>query len=153
MTRDFTASCAAVNVNSKLISEELFDAVKEEAANNAGLEEYALIRHIFNKYKDTNYIKSHLAVAFQKVLPVISRIINHNLHGGRKRGRPRLLTEQQENDVIEYVRLCQRQGRCLTFAQATRYINEELLDGLASSYNGWQESVSIFYVVSETYCK
>jgi hypothetical protein len=63
-------------------------------------------------------------VVFQKKLPLISEILSDPLRGAL---RPRKLTTEEEERVLNYVIERQRSMRCMTFSEVIRYINEEML--------------------------
>ncbi len=57
----------------------------------------------------------------------MSRIISEDVLSNERTGRPRLLTRQQEDAIVEYVRNCQVSGHCVTFAEVTAWANGSLL--------------------------
>ncbi len=123
------AQCAISNVNVALMDGALLEEIKTACLVHRGLPEYQLVKAVFNDLKERNYIKSHLAVFFKKTLSIISRVISGDIVGTNKTGRPRLLSRNQEDDVIKFIRNCQISGHCVTMSEVTKWVNEELLNG------------------------
>ncbi len=129
MTREWEQTCASLGINSNLINASLIDAINEEKSQHEDLDEFPLIRRVYQALKDKSYIKSNLAMIFKKTLSHLSHILHNSRRGANRVGRLRSLTIVQENEVVEYIRNCQRAGRCATFTQVTKWVNEELLYG------------------------
>jgi transposase len=64
---------------------------------------------------------------FQKKLPRISKILSDPRRGAHGVGRPRKLTLEEEERVVNYVMERQRSMHRMTFSEVTHYINEEIL--------------------------
>ncbi len=143
LTQQFIDTSWSVGVNSNLLKDQLIERIKVVKALNEDESDYDSIRRIFEELKDENYIKSHLAVLFMKPLTTISQVISDPNRGTGQVGRKRSLTRQQEDEIISYVQNCQRSGHCVTFAQVTNWVNEDLLDG--------DEKVSQKYVCKNNY--
>ncbi len=143
LTQQFIDTSWSVGVNSNLLKDQLIERIKVVKALNEDESDYDSIRRIFEELKDENYIKSHLAVLFMKPLTTISQVISDPKRGTGQVGRKRSLTRQQEDEIISYVQNCQRSGHCVTFAQVTNWVNEDLLDG--------DEKVSQKYVCKNNY--
>ncbi len=122
-------ACIVVNVRDSLIKPSLLERIQEEGRKLGAIDDYDKIRTIYQLLEGEGYLKSHLAVVFQEAMSQISKIINEPLRGSRKRGRPKILTDDEEKAVLEFVRSAQLRGKCVTYAQTTKWINEELLDG------------------------
>lgn len=129
LTAECLRLCEAVGIGVYLMNATLLEAIQDELGTLQDQDMYNQVRTLYHKFEDAQFIKSHLAVVFQQSIAMISKITLQPLLGTRKRGRPRMLSEQQEEAVVEYVRTAQMNGRCVTFRQATNWINDELLDG------------------------
>ena len=127
ISTEFQNACNAVQVNSTLMNEALINDIREFANGIDNPNEYDVIRAIHAQFKDRNYITSHLSALFGKKKSLISKIIRDPQRGERPTGRRRILSEAEENTVIDYVRECQRQGRCVTATMLTKYINEYII--------------------------
>jgi hypothetical protein len=86
------------------------------------------IRALYNQFRERDYIKSHLAALFMKDFSTLSRILHDPNAGRGVPGRPRLLTREQEDEIIQYVRNCQISGHCVTLSEATAWANLNILD-------------------------
>ncbi len=113
-------------MNPELMSENFIDEIKQ--ANNAlgDVAEADRIRVLCNQFRERDYTKSHLAVLFMKDFSLISRILRDPNAGRGVSGRPRALTRDQEDQIIEYVRSCQISGHCVTLPQITEWTNRVL---------------------------
>ena len=58
----------------------------------------------------------------------ISKIMNNPKKKKGRIGRPRKLTEEQEQMVIQHARNCQKSGHCLTHTQLNAWVNENILN-------------------------
>jgi hypothetical protein len=130
LSTEFRELCERVYVNPNLMSEQLINDIK--VANEAIPVEAVAerIRVLFNQFQDRDFIKSHLAVLFEKSLSMISRIIRNPNVGRVQGGRPRLLTREQEDEIVAYIRNCQISGHCVTAAEVTTYCNMNILEGM-----------------------
>jgi hypothetical protein len=128
MTTEMLEACQYSCVSPGIISEGLLEELRigVDALENIG--DIGAIRHIYSKFKDANCIKSHLAVLFKKKFSTLSKILSDPEHGTRVVGRPRMLTEAQEAEVVEFIKSCQESGHAATFRDATNFINNTLLE-------------------------
>lgn len=127
ITQAYKRACDDVNVNYKLITEELIVKIQEISSGNMELSEYERIRIVYNRLADQPNIKSHLATVYRKKLSLLSKIIHQPNKENSHSGRPRLLTMNQEKMVVEHVQNCQRAGKCQTFAEITHWLNKTVL--------------------------
>ncbi len=125
LTQEYITTCNNVGVNMNLLRESLVDRIKDVKAQHENMEEYAVIRLIHEQLKEENYIKSHIAVMFNKHLSTISQILHNPNRGAGQVGRHRLLTRDQEDRIVQFVRNCQISGHCVTFAEVTKWVNED----------------------------
>ena len=115
-------------MNPDLMSEAFIDDIKLAHAAFGVETETERIRALYNQFRERDYIKSHLAALFMKDFSTLSRII-HDPNAGRGiPGRPRLLSREQEDEIIQYVRNCQISGHCVTLSEATAWANLNILD-------------------------
>ena len=126
-TVELTNACDNVDVRPELLNQLLYEEILALAHDLENMSEYDIIRTVYEEKRDERNVKSHLSVIFQKKLPLISKILRDPLRGSRGIGRPRILTEAEEETVVRYIVDRQRSMRCMTFNEVTRYINEEVL--------------------------
>lgn len=129
LTREALDACDRSGVNPRLVNEQLVSDLIEAGAPMQEVSLNTQIRSLFERFADRAFVKSHLALLFSKHFSQISRILLDPERGSRARGRPRALTREQENEVVEFVRTCQRNACSATFHDVTSYINDILLEG------------------------
>ena len=129
MTAEMGEACDKVSVRREIISENVINRIKAVKEEILDLGDYDCIRYIFHGLEGVKHMRSHLSVMFQLRMYTISRVIAENRREGLPGGRRRLLSREQEDEILEYARDCQRAGRCLTLAQATHWVNFTLLEG------------------------
>jgi hypothetical protein len=128
MTAEMQEACLFSKVNSDIIDGDLFDHLRASAEALQPMDENGLIRRLSIDNQEKSCLKSHLAVLFRKKFSTLSKILSDPDHGTRSVGRPRLLTQEQEAEVVTYIRACQLSGHAATFREATTFINDVLLE-------------------------
>lgn len=127
LTAEVMRRCDSLGVMPSSLDVALLDEMCEKASALAHLDLYDAIRVLHEEYLDTKSANIHLSVIFQVKPPQISKIIHDPLRGSRSVGRPRLLSEMEEEAVIERIQEQQDHGQCHSVATTTAWINHELL--------------------------
>jgi predicted transcriptional regulator len=111
------------------INENIIENVREYISRQPEMHNGDLVRLVHDEFKQLKYIKSHIAVVLDLPISTVSKYISGSRRGMDSSGRPRRLTREQEDMLLLYVRDCQSSGHCITIAQATEFINKEILSG------------------------
>ena len=93
--------CEEVGVRVEIMQEATFELVRTIAEEHDDLNEYDAIRQVYSDLKDSINIRSHLA---DQQLCMVSKVLADPNRGKRASGRPRKLTIEQEQTIIDYVR-------------------------------------------------
>jgi len=128
MTAEMCDACVYSKVNCDIINEELFEHLRTSAAALLPMDDNLIIRRLNEDNAGKSCLKSHLAVLFRKKFSTLSKILSDPDHGTRTVGRPRILTSEQEAEVVKYIRECQLSGHAATFRDVTSFINEIILE-------------------------
>lgn len=124
---ELVAMCDRVGVNVGIMNESTIEEIIQLWRSEQEIGRYDQLRYIHNELRDRRFIKSHLSVLFHISTGQLSKVLCDDNRGISHGGRPKILGDEEEERVVEFIRSCQRSGHCVTFGEVTTYINEDLL--------------------------
>jgi hypothetical protein len=126
VTAEAVEACVRVGIHEGILNESLVTDIQAAVPETSPLTPHEQVRVVYEALSTRPTIKSHLAVLFQFSLSMICKLIVDPLLGTRKVGRPRILTTQEEAEVVAYVKACQEAGHCVTYGEVTQWINDTM---------------------------
>jgi hypothetical protein len=127
LTRQAIRACQASNIEASSIDPVVLQSMRNAARETAVDSLRALVRVLYDRFKDFKGCQMHLAVLFQTSRSTICRTIQDPDLGTRAMGRPPILNSEEENGIVDYVRAEQRAGRCYTVSEIADWVNKNLL--------------------------
>lgn len=132
-TEAFTDVCHQCRVSTIHIDPDLFEEMRTAALAHGDMSEYNIIRELATQYMGRNRRNLHIQVLFQISSSLLSKILGNPRYGSGE-GRRRVLTQEEEEMVVQHIQACQREHNPITVSQATTWINTILLtDGRSVS--------------------
>jgi hypothetical protein len=125
-TAELIRRCELIECNVTTIVEKNVEDLRDFGLRQGNLPISDMARLMFDEFKEVRHVKSHIAVVLDQRISNISRFISGLRRGGGENGRPRLLSREEEDQVLRYIRDYQCSGHCITFSQATAFINNHI---------------------------
>ncbi len=101
---ELVAMCDRVGVNVGIMNESTIEEIIQLWRSEQEIGRYDQLRYIHNELKDLRFIKSHLCAVFQISTGQLSKVLADDNRGISKGGRPKVLTDEEDELVLEFIR-------------------------------------------------
>jgi hypothetical protein len=128
LTRMTIRTCESLGINQMILDVDLVQVMRTAVTTIPIMSEKDTIRRLRDDFRGRPHLQSHLAFVFGRRRSFVTKVTSDSSYGSKPMGRRRLLTAEEEDKVVEHVKLAHKRGRCEQVSEITAWINEELLE-------------------------